>query len=413
MKQIVRNICATVLLLAVLGIYVYSIVRDARPALPRIEEAAEPHLATKTNGAAQTQFRISTLLTRFSSNDAVAAGLSLRLAEFWTNLANLHVQCQLCPRRCIIPNGFRGECRARVNIDGQLRTLVYGRAVSVNVDPIEKKPLFHVKPTSRTFSIATAGCNLRCVFCQNWEISQAFPERARFIPLSPQEVVEAAFRSGCDSIAYTYTEPTIFFEYMRDTARLARQHGLRNIWVTCGYIEDAPLRELCTYLDAANVDLKGFTDLFYNTYTSGVLPPVLHTFVVLKEQGVWTELTNLLIPGANDDPAGISNMCQWIVNTLGVDVPVHFSRFHPNFRLQDRPLTPLATISTAISIAKSFGIHFVYTGNVAGDAHESTYCPACGALLIKRRGYMVDIGQMAMNAGTCGACGCVIPGVWQ
>ncbi len=354
---------------------------------------------------------VSASVTRFSSNEAVRAGLSLRLAEYWTNLTATRVQCRLCPRRCVIPDGFRGACRARVNIAGRLHTLVYGKAVTVNVDPIEKKPLFHVLPGSRTFSLATAGCNMNCKFCQNWEISQADPATTRFITFSPAQIVAAAVRAGCTSIAYTYTEPTIFFEYMRDTARLARQRGLRNVWVTCGYIEEAPLRELCQYIDAANVDLKGFSKEFYGSYTQGTLEPVLHCFAVLQECGVWTELTNLLIPGANDDPATISNMCAWIVATLGRDLPVHFSRFHPNYKLLDRPPTPVSTINMAVAIAQGFGIHYVYSGNVAGDPHESTYCPACGARVVKRTGYAVDARNL--RDGACAACGRKIPGIWR
>jgi len=350
-------------------------------------------------------------LTRFSSNEAVRAGLSLRLAEYWTNLTATRVQCRLCPRRCVIPDGYRGACRARVNIAGRLHTLVYGKAVAVNVDPIEKKPIFHVLPGSRTFSLATAGCNMNCNFCQNWEISQADPARTRSINITPEEIVAAALRAGCRSIAYTYTEPTIFFEYMRDTARLARQHGLRNIWVTCGYIEEEPLRELCQYIDAANVDLKGFSKEFYGTYTQGMLDPVLRCFGVLKERGVWTELTNLLIPGANDDPAVISNMCAWIVATLGRDVPVHFSRFQPNYKLLDRPPTPVGTIRMAVAIAQGYGVRFVYSGNVAGDPHESTYCPACGAVVVKRTGY--DIDARNLRDGACATCGRKLPGIWH
>jgi pyruvate formate lyase activating enzyme len=347
----------------------------------------------------------------FSSNDALRAGLSLRLAEYWTNLAGGRVQCQLCPRHCVVADGARGACRARVNIGGRLHTLVYGKVVAVNVDPIEKKPMFHVLPGTRSFSIATAGCNMNCKFCQNWEISQADPARTRFIEFAPEQVVEAALRSGCKSIAYTYTEPTIFFEYMRDTARLAKQRGLRNVWVTCGYIEDAPLRELCQYIDAANVDLKGFSPQFYGTYTQGMLEPVLHCFTVLKQRGVWTELTNLLIPGANDDPALISNMCAWVVAALGRDVPVHFSRFHPNYKLLDRPPTPVSTIDMAVAIAQGMGIHYVYSGNVAGDPHESTFCPNCGAMLIERMGYTIEL--TGLRDGACGNCGQKIPGVWR
>jgi len=348
---------------------------------------------------------------RFSSNDAVRAGLSLRVAEYWSARPDGRVQCRLCPRRCVIREGFRGACRARMNIGGTLRTLVYGKLVAVHVDPIEKKPLMHVLPGSRSFSIATAGCNLNCVFCQNWEISQAAPEAAPHMDFSPEAIVAAALQSGARSISYTYTEPTIFFELMRDTARLARQHGLLNVWVTCGFIEEAPLRELCRYIDAANVDLKGFSDTFYGTYTSGSLAPVLRTFTILKEEGVWTELTNLLIPGANDAPADISNLCAWVVSEMGTDMPVHFSRFSPNFKLRDRPPTPVATVLRAVAIAKSFGINYVYAGNIAGNPYENTQCAACGKTVIARRGYMVD--AVHLRHGACAFCGAPLPGRWD
>ncbi len=350
-------------------------------------------------------------LTKFSSNEAARAGLSMRIAEYWDSMGKNRVRCRLCPRHCVIPDGYRGACRARINIGGTLRTLVYGRAVAIHVDPIEKKPLFHFLPKTKALSIATAGCNLRCIFCQNWEISQAYPEKARFMMLSPREVVDAALRSGSESIAYTYTEPTIFFEYMRDTARLAHKAGLKNVWITCGYIEEEPLRELCKYIDAANVDLKGFSNKFYREYTSGTVEPVLQTFRILKEEGVWTELTNLVIPGANDSPQDISNLCAWVVEKIGTDMPVHFSRFHPNYRVLDRPPTPVSTLNMAVDIAKGFGIKYVYMGNVAGSKWESTYCPKCGKKLISRMGYYIS--GVNIKNGKCEYCGEPIAGRWK
>ena len=339
------------------------------------------------------------------------ADLSMRVAGYWTNVNNGRVRCLLCPHQCVIANGFRGRCRARMNVDGTLRTLVYGKAVAVHVDPIEKKPLFHFYPRSTAFSLAAAGCNLRCLFCQNWEISQASPESARALDLTPAQIVQAAVDSGCRSIAYTYTEPTIFFEYMRDTAKLAHEAGLENVWVTCGYIEEAPLRELCRYIDAANVDLKGFSEEFYQKYTSGSLAPVLRTFKILKEEGVWTELTNLIIPGANDDPVMITNLCAWVLENIGPDVPVHFSRFYPNYKMRDTPPTPVATISRAVAIARGMGLKYVYAGNVAGSRDESTYCPNCGARIVSRLGYMID--AVDVKDGKCSHCGTPIPGRWD
>ncbi len=393
------------LLLAVVSAYAWNIWDALRP---RGAHTAVTNVAAVEAPAAALPAAPG---SRFSSNDAVRAGLSLHPAEYWEALPDTRVQCRLCPRRCTIRDGFRGACRARVNIGGALRTLVYGKLVAVNVDPIEKKPLMHFQPGSRTFSLATAGCNLNCVFCQNWEISQAAPERAAHMDLEPEAIVAAALQAGCRSISYTYTEPTIFFELMRDTARRAHEKGLQNVWVTCGFIEEAPLRELCRYLDAANVDLKGFSDAFYGAYTSGTLAPVLRTFTILKQEGVWTELTNLLIPGANDAPQDISNLCAWVVQEIGCDMPVHFSRFHPNFKLRDRPPTPVATVLSAVEIARGFGIKYVYAGNIAGTAYEDTRCAGCGKIIIARRGYMID--AVHMRNGACAHCGTLIPGCWE
>jgi pyruvate formate lyase activating enzyme len=251
---------------------------------------------------------------------------------------------------------------------------------------------------------------MNCLFCQNWQISQALPENTRFMKLIPKDVVALALQNNCDSIAYTYTEPTIFFEFMRDTAKLAKERNLKNVWITCGYIDEKPLRELCKYIDAANVDLKGFSEEFYRTYTTGKLKPVLDTFKILKKEGVWIELTNLVIPGANDSPRMISNLCAWVVKELGTGVPVHFSRFHPDYKLQDRPPTPVATINRAVVIAKGYGIKYVYSGNIAGNIYESTYCPNCGKKIITRSGY--QISNIHIKDGKCVFCKTKIDGRW-
>jgi pyruvate formate lyase activating enzyme len=354
--------------------------------------------------------RFRPVITQLTSNMAARADLSFHDAEYWKPLKEDTVQCRLCPNRCIIPDGFRGVCRVRLNVDGQLKTIVYGRVVAAHVDPIEKKPLFHFHPRSRSFSIATAGCNMNCLFCQNWQISQAKPENTRFMKLNPKDVVLLALQNNCESIAYTYTEPTIFFEFMRDTAKVAKKNNMKNVWITCGYIEEEPLRELCTYIDAANVDLKGFSEDFYRTYTTGKLKPVLDTFKILKEEGVWIELTNLLIPGANDSPQMISNLCAWIVKELGTGVPVHFSRFHPDYKLLDRPPTPVKTINRAVETAQGYGIKYVYAGNVAGSTYESTYCPNCGKKIITRYGYYIS--DIHIKDGKCEFCGTRIDGRW-
>jgi len=338
------------------------------------------------------------------------SGLSLREAMYYEKLADGRVECRLCPNMCLLKDGERGSCRARINIGGVLRTLVYGRLVAVHNDPIEKKPLFHFLPQSRSLSIATAGCNLGCVFCQNWQISQALPERARNRLATPEQIVAEAKRAGCRTIAYTYTEPTIFYEFMLDCARLARAEGIRNVWITCGYINPEPLRELCKVMDAANIDLKGFSEEYYNTYCGASLEPVLTTLKIAHEEGMWVEVTNLIVPGANDDPEMIRKMYKWLVANLGPDVPVHVSRFFPHYRMLDKPPTPPATLERVARIAKEEGIRHVYIGNLATRSGDDTYCPKCGRQLIERRGY--EILRNDIRKGRCPYCGAGIAGVW-
>lgn len=335
-------------------------------------------------------------------------------AYYYKKLKNKEVRCKLCPRQCVIPKGQRGFCRVRENINGKLYTLVYSLPVAVHVDPIEKKPLFHFLPSTSAFSIATAGCNLRCSFCQNWQISQAGPEEADTIPFAPKAVVKRALHTESATIAYTYTEPIIFYEYMLDTAKLAKKFGLKNIMHTCGYVNPEPVRELAKYLDGANVDLKSFSDKFYKRYTgggSGVPKQVLKTLKVLKEEGVWIEITNLIIPNLNDNDKEIRNMCIWIKKNLGPNVPLHFSRFYPAYKMRNLPPTPVQTLERAKKIAEKVGLKFVYIGNVPGHPAENTYCPKCKRLLIRRRGYQIT--EYNLNKGRCKFCGKKIPGVWK
>jgi len=339
------------------------------------------------------------------------AGLSLREAMYYEKLPGGKVQCTLCPVMCILGEGERGSCRARINIGGMLRTLVYGRIVAANDDPIEKKPLFHFLPGSRAFSIATAGCNLGCVFCQNWQISQALPEEAHHMVVTPEEVVAEAKRSGCQSIAYTYTEPTVFYEFMLDCARLARREGIRNVWITCGYINPDPLRELCKVLDAANIDVKGFDEAYYRRYCSASLEPTLVALRIAHEEGVWVEVTNLIVPGGNEDPAMIRKLSAWHMAHLGPDVPVHFTRFHPAYQMLDAPPTPPAALETAGQIAREAGIRHVYIGNIETASGEDTFCPNCGRRLIQRKGFVVVRNDL--RDGRCPNCGAAIAGVWK
>jgi pyruvate formate lyase activating enzyme len=281
---------------------------------------------------------------------------------------------------------------------------------AVHLDPIEKKPLFHFLPASPILSIATVGCNLHCKFCQNWEISQQNPEQAEAFPLGPAELVELAVRKGSPSIAYTYTEPLVFYEYTLATSRLAHERGLRNVLVTAGYANREPLAELYRALDASNTDLKSFDDGFYRSYCGATLEPVLAGLVLAKEMNVWLEVTNLLVPGLNDDPELIARMCRWMVRNLGPDTPLHFSRFQPRHLMLDLPPTPSETLAQARKIAQAEGVRYVYVGNVPGEPGESTECPSCRALLIRRIGYRSEMVEL--QHGRCRRCNTAIAGVW-
>ena len=320
------------------------------------------------------------------------------------------VQCELCPNECVLENRQVSRCRARMNKDGTLYSLVYGKPCAVHVDPIEKKPFSHFLPATTAFSIATAGCVLSCKFCQNWQISQAKPEDTDTYDLPPDSVVRQAIFYKCRSVSYTYTEPTVFYEYMYDTAVIAKKYSIKNTMHSCGYMKEKPLRKLSKYMDAANIDLKAFTENFYGKICGGSLKPVLNSLVVLKEEGVWLEITNLVIPTLNDDMKNISNMCRWILKNLGPDVPIHFSRFYPGYKLTNLPPTPLETLTEARRTAMDAGLKFVYIGNIRHEG-ESTYCPKCKKILIERIGYVIK--QNNIPNGKCRFCSTSIPGVWS
>lgn len=342
----------------------------------------------------------------------IDAEAPLKEALFYDKLDNHNVQCQLCPRRCVIPPGARGFCGVRENRGGRLYTLSFAKAVSVNdLDPIEKKPLFHFLPSVRTLSVATAGCNLRCKFCQNWEISQRRPEELDYTYLEPEGLVRLAQASARPVIAYTYSEPTIFYEYMLETAIAAKNAGIRNVMHSNGYINVEPLRKLAKYLDAANIDLKGFSGEYYGSLTEGTLEPVLVSLKILKDEGVHIEITNLILSGYNDDPEAIKKMCLWIKDNLGRDVPLHFSRAFPVYKLTSINPTPYETLLKAREIAVGCGLKYVYIGNLVGNPYESTYCPKCQKIIIQRNGYF--IAQNNLEAGRCKFCGEKIAGVWQ
>ena len=306
---------------------------------------------------------------------------------------------------------MRGDCRVRINLGGKLQTLVYGNPCAVHIDPIEKKPMFHMLPGTTAFSIATAGCNLQCKFCQNWSISQVPPEETQNQDLPPEKVVEWAIREGCENVAYTYSEPVVFYEYMLDTAKLARQHGIRNVIVTAGYINQEPLLELCKWIDAANIDLKGFTEEYYINVCYGTLQPVLNTIKTMHKEGVLVELTNLIVPTLNDDFAKIEEMCIWIRDTLDRDIPLHFSRFYPMYKLKNLPLTPQETLVKARELALKVGLNYVYIGNIPGNPGESTYCPGCGKMIVGRIGYFIKENNLV--DGKCKFCGYKIHGIWS
>jgi len=333
------------------------------------------------------------------------------LSPYFTPLENGTIRCDLCPHRCEVDPGERGRCEVRENIGGKYYSLVYANPCAVHVDPIEKKPFFHVLPTTQSFSIATAGCNFSCKFCQNWEISQARPEATFNYELYPDQVVQLAGRYGCRSIASTYVEPTIFFEYMLAIGRLAKKEPLLNVMHSNGFINAKPLDELCDYLDAACIDLKGFTQEYYRDMAGGSLQPVLETLKHLKARAVHTEIVNLVVPGKNDDIAGLQAMCRWIQSDLGPDTPLHFSRFYPRYKLKGISPTPVATLEKARQVAMDAGLHYVYIGNVAAHPGENTYCPNCRKLLIKRVGYSVEF--MALKNGNCQFCGRSIAGIWK
>ncbi len=335
----------------------------------------------------------------------------LKVASYWERLSSNVINCQLCPRRCQLKPGETGFCQARKNINGTLYALTYGKPVAMHADPIEKKPLAHVYPGTKSFSIATAGCNLRCKFCQNWEISQMSAEKVLVDFVAPEQIVAKAKQSRCKTIAFTYTEPTIFFEYMLDIAKIAKEKGVDCVMHSAGYIEEKPLRELAKYLTAANIDLKGFQEEFYIKFTQGSLKTVLNTLKILKEEGVWVEITNLLIPGVNDSNEEIRQMCFWVKENLGPQTPIHFSRFYPTYLLTNLSPTPLSSLLRAYKIAKEAGLYFVYIGNIPQQLGENTFCPNCENLLIKRIGYTVL--ENNVKDGMCPFCGLRVPGVWN
>ena len=334
----------------------------------------------------------------------------LKEVRFYTRLEDGRIQCEICPRRCRIADQERGYCGNKENRGGKYYTLVHSRPCAVHMDPIEKKPLFHVLPASAAFSIATAGCNIECHFCQNWQIAQFRPEQVRSNWLPPKELVEQAKRNGCKTIAYTYSEPVTFYDYMLDTAIEGEKQDIGSVVITNGYINEEPLRTLCEHVMAVKVDLKAFTESFYKDICHGELKPVKETLVRLVQWGIWTEVVVLIVPTLNDDPSEIREMARWIHGDLSPTVPVHFTRFHPYYKIKDLPPTPTATLERCHKIAKEEGLKFVYIGNVPGHPAENTHCPKCKEVVVGRVGFRIT--SMNLNEGHCGNCGQEIPGRW-
>lgn len=333
-------------------------------------------------------------------------------AYLYEKLEKECVRCMLCSHRCMIKPGKQGLCHVRENRAGVLHTNVYGKLIARHVDPIEKKPLFHVHPGSLSYSIATVGCNFRCRFCQNADIAQMpFEQNGRVVgdPVSPEDVVQAAIAQKCKTIAYTYTEPTIYFEFAYETAKLAHAKGIMNVFVSNGYMTAEAIGMIGPYLDAANVDLKSFDDQFYKTYCGARLEPVKETLVQMKSQGVLVEVTTLIIPGLNDGRQELESLASFLVESLGPETPWHISRFHPTYQLTDRPATPVDTLRQAREIGLAAGLEYVYTGNVPGEASESTFCSSCGKLLIERLGFSIQ--AYVVEKGICPDCGEKIAGI--
>ncbi len=335
----------------------------------------------------------------------------IREALYYEKLPHRKIRCLLCPRECVIDDHERGYCGVRENRNGKYYTLVYGRACTYHIDPIEKKPLFHFLPGTTAFSVATAGCNVNCKFCQNWQISQVTPEQVRSIDLSPEKLARTTEYYSIPTIAYTYNEPTIFFEYMIDAAREGHRRNIKSVVITAAYIQQEPLKELCQTVDAIKVDLKAFSEKYYKEIVNGELKPVLDALITMRTMKIWTEIVYLVVPTLNDSETEITNLSRWIKQYLGADVPIHFTRFYPQYLLKNLPPTPVSTLNRCKQIADAEGLHYVYVGNVPGHPAESTYCPHCGKKLIDRYGYSVTIS--GLNEGHCTNCGQEIPGIWS
>jgi pyruvate formate lyase activating enzyme len=321
------------------------------------------------------------------------------------------IMCRICPNECVLKEGELSKCNNRRVHDSKLYTMAFGNPCTVNVDPVEKKPLYHFLPGSKAYSIATAGCNLVCLNCQNWTISQTSPDKTRNFDLMPDKVVEECIKNSCRSIAYTYSEPVTFYEYVFETATIARNANVKNIFKSNGYINTEPLKKMCSVIDAANIDLKAFSESTYLKLTGGKLQPVLDSLKVLKDMGVWLEITNLIVPDWTDNQDDIRKMCKWLSDNGFKNTPLHFSRFYPMHKLEQLPPTPVEILNNAYSIAKEEGLKYVYTGNAPGNEISDTKCPSCNSTVVVRQGYRIS--SNTITDGKCNKCGSKIDGVWN
>lgn len=369
---------------------------------------------TLAAGAAASMLRFAAPMQAMAADSSAGKQDEMQFtieARFYDKLPNKKIKCRLCPRACVVGDRERGYCGVRENRGGTYYTLVHSRVCAAHVDPVEKKPLFHYLPGTMAFSIATAGCNVNCKFCQNWDISQSRPEQipAEFVP--PKRVAELAAQYRCPTIAYTYSEPVVFSEFLMDAADAGHAAGIRSIVVSNGYIQDEALHAAYGKMDAVKIDLKAFSDSFYSKIVTGQLKPVLDTIVALRKMGKWTEIVYLVIPTLNDTDEQFRGLAQWAKTNLGFDVPIHFTQFHPDYLLKNLPITPVPTLERAREIAMAEGLHFVYIGNVPGHPAEHTYCPACGRMVVERIGMTMQ--HMSIRKGACAFCNHTIPGIWH
>ncbi|MCX7785000.1 MAG: AmmeMemoRadiSam system radical SAM enzyme [candidate division WOR-3 bacterium] len=332
-------------------------------------------------------------------------------AMFYKKLDNQRVLCELCPRYCVILPTKRGFCRNRENRNGTLYSIVYNRPCSIGIEPIEKAPFYHFLPGEMRLTLATVSCNQRCKYCQNWQLSQVSVEDIENYYMTPEDVVRTAQEKNLKIICFTYTEPIVFYEYMYDIAKLARKAGIKTVVVTAGYINPEPLKELCKVVDAIKIDLKGFTEKFYEEVCQTTLQPVLEACKTIKQEGIHLEIVNLVVPTLNDDTNKIKEMCLWIKENLGTEIPIHFTRFFPQYKLQNLPPTPISSLERAVKIAQSTGLKYVYIGNVPGHKYDNTYCPTCAKLLLKRQGYSIVENNIINNK--CKFCGTKIYGLFK